>query len=114
MARELGGGRLAQGAAALSVAVSPLPLFEGTEFQYTTFDYLWCVTTAYFVIRLMKTKNLRWWLAMGATLELGLMSKYTIVFLAAGGGAAADAEPPLSCERLAVGRSGRGGRGLSA
>ena len=35
MARELGGGRLAQVAAALSVAFSPLPLFEGTEFQYT-------------------------------------------------------------------------------
>src|SRR5580700_5364937 len=36
MARELGGGRLAQVAAALAVALSPLPLFEGTEFQYTT------------------------------------------------------------------------------
>src|SRR6266516_2598725 len=34
MARELGGGRLAQVAAALAVALSPLPLFEGTEFQY--------------------------------------------------------------------------------
>ena len=34
MARELGGGRLAQGTAALAVALSPLPLFEGTEFQY--------------------------------------------------------------------------------
>src|SRR5437762_457121 len=41
MARELGGRRLAQVAAALAVALSPLPLFEGTEFQYTTFDYLW-------------------------------------------------------------------------
>src|SRR6476620_6861800 len=29
MARELGGGRLAQVTAALSVALSPLPLFEG-------------------------------------------------------------------------------------
>ena len=43
MARELGGGRLAQIAAALAVALSPLPLFEGTEFQYSTFDYLWWV-----------------------------------------------------------------------
>ncbi len=32
MVRELGGGRLAQGAAALAVALSPMPLFEGTEF----------------------------------------------------------------------------------
>jgi hypothetical protein len=87
MTRELGGGRLAQGAAALAVALSPLPLFEGTEFQYTTFDYLWWVTTAYFVIRLLKTENPRWWLAVGATLGLGLMSKYSILFLAAGIGA---------------------------
>ena len=36
MARELGGARLAQVTAALTVALSPLPLFEDTEFQYTT------------------------------------------------------------------------------
>src|ERR1700728_4816445 len=38
MAREMGGGRLAQIATALAVALSPLPLFNGTEFQYTSFD----------------------------------------------------------------------------
>ena len=38
MARELGGGRLAQITAALVVATSALPIFEGTEFQYSTFD----------------------------------------------------------------------------
>src|SRR6266496_532185 len=37
MARELGGGRLAQVAAAAAIALSPLPMFEGTEFQYSTF-----------------------------------------------------------------------------
>ena len=84
MARELGGGWLAQVAAAVAVALSPLPLFEGTEFQYTTFDYLWWVTAAYCVIRLLKTENPRWWLAIGATLGLGFMCKYTMFFLAAG------------------------------
>src|SRR5271167_305523 len=74
MARELGGGRLAQVAAAISVALSPLPLFEGTEFQYSTFDYLWWVLIAYFVIRLLKTENPRWWLAIGAAAGVGLMS----------------------------------------
>src|ERR1700735_4500206 len=34
MARDLGGNRLAQVATALSVALSGLPLFEATEFQY--------------------------------------------------------------------------------
>jgi hypothetical protein len=84
MARELGGGRLAQVAAALAVALSTLPLFEGTEFQYTTYDNLWWVLIAYFVIRLLKTENPRWWLAIGATVGIGLMTKYTICFLVAG------------------------------
>jgi hypothetical protein len=84
MARELGGGRLAQVAAALSVALSPLPLFEGTEFQYTSFDYLWWVLVAYFIIRLLKTGNPRWWLAIGAVVGVGLMTKYTILFFVAG------------------------------
>ena len=84
MARELGGGRLAQGTAALAVALSPLPLFEGTEFQYTTFDYLWWVLIAYFAIRLLKTDNPRWWLAIGAVVGLGLQTKYAIAFYIAG------------------------------
>jgi len=84
MARELGGGRWAQAAAALGVAVSPLPLFEGTEFQYTTFDYLWWVLIAYFVIRLLKTENPRWCLAIGAVIGVGLMTKYAIMFFVAG------------------------------
>ncbi len=84
MARELGGGRLAQVTAALAVALSTLPLFEGTEFQYTTFDNLWWVLIAYFVIRLLKTENPRWWLPIGATIGLGFMTKYTMGFYLAG------------------------------
>ncbi|MGA2168679.1 MAG: glycosyltransferase family 39 protein [Terracidiphilus sp.] len=84
MARELGGKRLAQATAALAVALSPLPLFQGTEFQYTTFDYLWWVLIAYFTIRLLRTENPRWWLAIGAVAGLGLLTKYAIVFYIAG------------------------------
>src|ERR1700756_3203259 len=83
-AYELGGRRLAQVTAALAVALSPLPLFEGTEFQYTTFDYLWWVLIAYFVIRLLKSEDPRWCLAIGATVGLGLMTKYTMLFYLAG------------------------------
>ena len=84
MAKELGGGRLAQVTSSLAVALSPLPLFEGTEFQYTTFDYLWWVLVAYFTIRLLRTENPRWWLAIGAVVGLGLETKYAIVFYIAG------------------------------
>ena len=84
MARELGGGRLAQVTAALLIALSPLPMFEATEFQYSSFDYLWWVLAAYFTIRLLQTENPRWWLAIGAAVGAGLMTKYTMCFLIAG------------------------------
>ncbi|HWZ81830.1 MAG TPA: glycosyltransferase family 39 protein [Terriglobales bacterium] len=84
MARELGGRWLAQIAAALSVALAPLAMFEGTEFQYTTFDYLWWVLIAYCVIRLLKSSDPRWCVPMGAVIGLGLMTKYTMAFYAAG------------------------------
>jgi hypothetical protein len=84
MAKELGGGRLAQMAAALVVGLSPYPLFEGTVFQYTAFDYLWWVLAAYFTIRLLKSGDPRWWLAIGTAVGLGLLTKYSIVFFAAG------------------------------
>ncbi len=84
MAKELGGARLAQGTAALAVALSPVPLFNGTEFQYSSFDFLWWVLIAYFTIRLLKTENPRWWLAIGAAIGVGLLTKYSITFYIAG------------------------------
>ena len=84
MARELGGGKFAQLTTALAVALSPLPLFEGTEFQYTTFDYLWWVLIAYCAIRLLKTEDPRWWLGIGAFIGLGFQTKYTMGFYLAG------------------------------
>jgi len=84
MARELGGSRLAQVIAALAVAFSPVPVFEGHEFQYTSFDLLWWVLAAYFVIRLLKSEDPRWCLAIGAVIGLGLETKYSIAFFVAG------------------------------
>jgi hypothetical protein len=84
MTRELGGRRLAQIAAAISVALAPLSMFEGTEFQYTTFDYLWWVLISYFVVRLLKSSDPRWCVPIGAVIGLGLMTKYTMAFYVAG------------------------------
>jgi hypothetical protein len=84
MARELGGGRLAQVTAAMCVALAPLAMFEATEFQYSTFDYLWWVLIAYFVIRLLKSDDARWCVPIGAAVGLGLMTKYTMAFYVAG------------------------------
>jgi hypothetical protein len=84
MAKEVGGGRLAQMAAAMAVAFSPPSLSNGTEFQYTSFDFLWWVLLAYCVIRLLQSENQRWWLGIGAVAGVGLMTKYSILFFIAG------------------------------
>jgi Dolichyl-phosphate-mannose-protein mannosyltransferase len=84
MARELGGGRLAQITTALAVAFSPLSLFSGTEFQYTSFDFLWWVVIAYFTIRLLRTEDPRWWMAVGIFVGMGLLTKYSVTFFIAG------------------------------
>lgn len=84
IARDLGGNRLAQVATAFSVGLSGLPLFEATEFQYTSFSFLWWVLICWCVIRLLKTDNPRWWLAIGCLIGLALLTKYSVVFFVAG------------------------------
>ncbi len=84
MACELGGKRWAQIVAAVSVLIAPLSLGAGALLQYVAFDYLWWVLVAYLMIRLLKTEDPRWWLGIGATIGLGLMTKYTMAFLTAG------------------------------
>ncbi len=84
MARELGGSRWAQIVAAVSVVVAPLSLGAGALLQYVAFDYLWWVLIAYLTIRLLKSEDPRWWLAIGATIGPGMMTKYTMGYLVLG------------------------------
>jgi hypothetical protein len=76
MARELGGHRVAQLVAA--AAAVPFCLGGGALMQYVSFDYLCWVLTAFFVVRLLKSDDPRWWIAIGSAIGLGMLSKYTI------------------------------------
>jgi Dolichyl-phosphate-mannose-protein mannosyltransferase len=82
MAKELGGGRGAQLVAAL--AAIPFCLAGGALMQYVSFDYLFWVLTAYFVVRLLKSDDPRWWLAIGASIGFGTLTKYTMGVFAIG------------------------------
>jgi len=82
MARELGGGRGTQIVAA--AAGIPFALAGGALMQYVSFDYLCWVLTAYFVVRLLQSEDPRWWLAVGASIGLGMMTKYTMGFFVIG------------------------------
>jgi dolichyl-phosphate-mannose-protein mannosyltransferase len=80
MARELGGRRGAQLVAA--AAAIPLCLVGGTLMQYVSFDYLFWVLTAYFVLHLLNSDDPRWWIAIGSAIGLGMLTKYTMGFFA--------------------------------
>jgi hypothetical protein len=82
MARELGGRRMAQLWAA--AAAVPFCLVGGALMQYVSFDFLFWVLTAYFVLRLLKSDDPKWWIFIGGAIGLGMMAKYTILFFAAG------------------------------
>jgi 4-amino-4-deoxy-L-arabinose transferase-like glycosyltransferase len=84
IAKELGGGRREQVLAAIATGISPVSLSQGAVFQYVSFDYLWCVLLTYFVVRLLKAEDARWWLAIGAVIGLGMQTKYTMAFFAIG------------------------------
>ena len=84
MARELGGKGWAQVIAGAAAGIGGVAVAAGVLFQYVSFDYLWWVAAAYFVIRLLKSEDPRWWLAIGMVVGLGLMTKYTVAFFVAG------------------------------
>ncbi len=83
MAREMGGRRGAQVLAALAVAITPISIAMGTMMMYVSFDFLWWVLAAYFVVKLLRTENPRWWLGVGAAIGLGALTRYTIVIAVA-------------------------------
>ncbi|CAG0947968.1 hypothetical protein ANRL1_04769 [Anaerolineae bacterium] len=84
MARELGGKRLAQIVASVAAGIAPVAFLAGSLLSYSSFDALWWVLIAYLMIRLLKSNNPRWWLGIGVVIGLGMMTKYTLIFLVAG------------------------------
>ena len=89
IARELGGGRIAQSLAALALLTSPLFLRTGSLFQPVVLDQLTWTAGLYALARLGSARRdredeLRWWLVLGAAGGLGLLAKFSIVFLGAG------------------------------
>ena len=89
IARTLGGRRAAQGVAALCVATGPMFLRPGALFQPVVFDQLWWTLALWALVVLRRRADPRWWLAVGAALGAGLLTKYTALFAGAAIGAAA-------------------------
>jgi hypothetical protein len=84
LARRLGASRGGMLVAAFAAAIAPIALAASALMQYVSFDYLWFVLMTYFVVRLAGSNDPRWWLAIGVTIGLGVMTKYAVAFYVAG------------------------------
>ncbi|MBA2714337.1 MAG: glycosyltransferase family 39 protein, partial [Rubrobacteraceae bacterium] len=75
MSRELGGGRFAQGLAALATLIAPNMLVFGTWLSMDSFDQLFWVAGAYVLLLILTRGNPRLWLIFGLIAGLGLLTK---------------------------------------
>ncbi|MBA3318349.1 MAG: glycosyltransferase family 39 protein [Gemmatimonadales bacterium] len=81
IARELGGGRVAQGLAAFCVLTSPLFLRSANLLQPVVMDQLIWSAALYAVVRLCRGYGPGGWLLLGLVLGLGLMTKFSVAFI---------------------------------
>src|ERR1041385_6740311 len=84
LAREIGGGRFAQGMAAVAVFVVPLYLVAHTWLTDNVFEQLIWMTCIWLVVRAINTGDARYWLWFGVVAGLGFENKYSIAFLLLG------------------------------
>jgi len=84
LAREMGGGRFAQGMTALAVFVVPLYLVAHTWLTDNVFEQLIWMTCIWLVMRAVNTGDARYWLWFGVAAGLGFENKYSIAFLLLG------------------------------
>ena len=84
LAREFGGGRTAQVLAALFVICNPLFLRTASLFMPVVLDQLWWVLAFLALARLARTGAPRWWVLLGVAGGLGLLTKWSILFIGFG------------------------------
>lgn len=84
IARELGGGRFAQGLAGLTVIMAPGWLSIDHILNTNAFEPLFWGACAWLAIRALKTGDSRYWLWFGAVAGLGLLNKHAMLFFGFG------------------------------
>lgn len=84
LARALGGGRFAQGLAALAVLVAPVYLAMHSFFSMNAFEPLLWAGAAYVLVRLAQDGDPKLWLLFGALVGVGLENKHSMLFFGCG------------------------------
>src|SRR5690348_7561927 len=84
IARELGGGRFAQGLAALATLCAPGILAGDNLLSMNAFEPLFWMGCAWLLIRMVKTGNPKLWIWFGFLAGFGLENKYSMLIFGAG------------------------------
>lgn len=79
LAREFGGGRLAQAMACLGVLVAPVYLFNFHYFSMNSFEVLLWTLAAWVVVRIVKTGDPELWPLFGLIAGIGLQNKHSML-----------------------------------
>ncbi|TMQ72051.1 MAG: glycosyltransferase family 39 protein [Candidatus Eisenbacteria bacterium] len=84
LAREMGGGRFAQGLAGLAALLTPVFLAVGHFYSMNVFDVLFWTLAALATIAALREGGVGRWAWLGVILGLGLLNKISIIWLGLG------------------------------
>jgi hypothetical protein len=84
MVKKMGGRHLAVLLACSAYLLSPAFLHTNGMLQPVTYNHLFWLLTAFFVVKLIASRDPWYWIALGVTAGIGFMNKYSIVFIFAG------------------------------
>jgi len=84
IARRLGGGRFAQGLAALGALMAPVFLGQDRYYSMNAFDLMLWTVAAWALVRALDGGGVRDWVALGVVLGLGLLNKVSMLWFGGG------------------------------
>jgi len=80
--RALGGGRFAQGLAALAVALAPIYLAVDSYLSMNSIEPLLWTGCALIVVWIIQTRRSKLWIAFGVVAGIGMLNKHTMLLFA--------------------------------
>jgi MFS family permease len=84
VAREIGGGKLAQFLAACALAATPVLIAFGGFYSMNAFEPLLATLLMLYAVKMIKENNSRHWITLGIIMGVGMMNKHTFgVFIIA-------------------------------